>query len=115
MITAKAQTGGVMEYKPVTPITTNEETSNKTLFNSATATDAYYIDSYTKKTVKIKIKVIESKYGTFIVGCKKLADVAWADLSNEPIKASKILPSTPIAEYYEYKAFITRLQQSVYF
>lgn len=113
--TAKAQMGGVMEYKPATPITTNEETSSKTLFNSATAMDAYYIDTYTKKAVKIKIKIVESKYGTFIVGCKKLADVAWADLSSEPIKVSKILPSTPMAEYFEYKAFIARLQQSVYF
>ena len=115
MTTAKAQMGGIMEYKPATPITTNEETSNKTLFNSATVMDAYYIDTYTKKAVKIKIKVIESKYGTYIVGYKKLADVAWADFSSEPIQVSKMLPSTPMAEYFEYKAFITRLQQSVYF
>jgi phosphoribosyl-dephospho-CoA transferase len=110
-----AQTSGVMEYQPIPLNGNSNERAEKSLLNSASSIDAYYIDSYTNKPIKIKLKVIENKYGIFIVGCKKLADYSFADLSREPIKASKILPQAPMSEYFEYKAYNTRFQQSVYF
>ena len=110
----KAQTGGVMEYKPI-PLDGKTERSDKpSLTSESSIVDGYYINANSNKPIKVKLKVAETKYGVFVVGCKKLSDYSWADLS-EPIKVSKLLPSNPLAEYFEYKAYVTRLQQTVYF
>lgn len=114
-LTAKSQTEGVMEFKPI-PLEGNSDKSSKSSLNiESSIIDAYYINSYTNKPVKVKLKIVENKYGMFVIACKKLTDYSWADLSSEPIKTSKLLPSTPMSEYFEYKAFISRIQQIVYF
>ncbi|TCC98040.1 hypothetical protein [Pedobacter psychroterrae] len=114
-IIAKSQTEGVMEYKPIPLYGEKEAPADKSLTNSATTIDAYYLNTYTNKPVKVKLKVVENKYGVFIIGCKRLTDYHWADLSSEPIKTSTLLPTNPLAEYFERKAFISRLQQTIYF
>lgn len=93
----------------------SEKSSKSSLNAESSIIDAYYINRYTNKPVKVKLKIVENKYGMFVVACKKLADYSWADLSSEPIKTSKLLPSTPMSEYFEYKTFISRIQQIVYF
>ncbi|SEA76794.1 hypothetical protein [Pedobacter hartonius] len=114
-ITAKSQTGGIMEYKAL-PVEGAEETqTNSSLKSEGSLVDAYYLNSYTKKPIKIRLKIVENRYGVFIIASKKLTDSSWSDQSGEPVKPSKLIDSDPMAEYFEYKAFISRLGQTVYF
>ena len=112
--TAKSQTGGVMEYKPI-PLEGASDNPSRSSKTESSLVDAYYVNSYTNKPIKVKLKIVETKYGVFVVATKRLTDMSWSDQSAEPIKSSKLLQSDSMAEYFEYKAYISRIGQTVYF
>lgn len=109
---AKSQTGGIMEYKPLTPYSNNS--SSRIEDASASILDAYYLDGVNNRPVKIKVKAVVNKYGAFIVACKRLTDDNWYSFS-EPRQARKLLRSSSLADYFEFQVFLPIYQKTIYF
>lgn len=110
-VVAKSQTGGIMEYKPATPLSGNS--TNKVDDASASILDAYYLDTF-NKPIKIKVKAITNKYGIFIIASKKLVDNSWFSFS-EPRQASKLMRSSSLADYFEFQVYLPIYQKTIYF
>ncbi|WAC39244.1 hypothetical protein [Pedobacter sp. SL55] len=109
---AKSQTGGIMEYKPATPLSSNS--TNRIDDASASILDAYYLDGVNNRPVKIKVKAVVNKYGAFIVASKRLTDDNWFSF-NEPRQARKLLRSSSLADYFEFQVYLPVYQKTIYF